>query len=460
MTADRPIDNPDAWMASFLRDAEAAKAKKARPPVTQTSGRRNAVAITSAPAINGQPADQGDDGEPHQPPAGVGELLVETLAGVRPKPVEWTVPDAIPAGMMGLIAGEGGHGKSMLTLELAAAVSVGRCAFGLSYPNPVHGKALLICCEDDWERTTAPRLAALGADFSRVLRQRGVRLKAGGEVMDFHLGHFRELERLLETHTDIRVVVVDPAGAYIGRAGVNENRDADLRSVLGPLSEAANRTRSTVLLVKHLNKTAGASAVQRVSGSAGYINAVRFAYMVAPDPDDCGRKLFFPMKTNILPPGASGFAYRMNAIPPNEGRPLLLAKWPDLEEPDLGKLADQLFRQTWEHGVTVDPNEVGSRQRRESSAAEVAGCMDYIRAFLGGWSFPEASLEAAVRDKGFATRVYKSAKAEMRKPPKDDPERLSSKPRGEGGAWWCWIGPQGKPSPDSHASHTDHTDPV
>src|SRR5207253_6257634 len=122
-------------------------------------------------------------------------------------------------------------------------------------------------------------------------------------------------------------------------AGVNENRDADLRAVLGPLSEAANGTGATVILVKHLNKSAGASAVQRVSGSTGYINAVRFAYMIAPDPDELDRKLMLPIKANVLPAGQAGFAYRMVPVPYDEARDLLVARWPDLGAGDLVALA-------------------------------------------------------------------------------------------------------------------------
>src|SRR5262249_48264127 len=134
-----------------------------------------------------RPATAPNDTNPAGSP---GEMLVESLEGCRPKPVRWLVPGRVPAGMMGLIAGEGGRGKSVTPLELAAAVSVGRCALGLDYSDPVKGKALIISCEDDWERTVAPRLAVLGADFRNILRVRGVKSSAGAGMIDFHLGHF------------------------------------------------------------------------------------------------------------------------------------------------------------------------------------------------------------------------------------------------------------------------------
>ncbi len=319
------------------------------------------------------------NGKPHN----VSELLVESLEGLMPKPVHWLVQNRIPAGMMGLIAGEGGHGKSTTTLNLAAPITSGRCAFGLTYPNPVSGKVLLISCEDDWERTIIPRLAALGADLSRVLRVRGVRMKKDGQTLDFHLGHFQELEALLRTNPDIRLVVIDPAGAYVGRAGINENRDADLRAVLGPLSEAANRTGATVILVKHLNKSAGVSAVQRVSGSTGYVNAVRFAYMILPDPDDRDLKLMLPIKANVLPAGQSGLAYRLESIPHTEARTILLSRWPGLDSADLDALAEQLFRQRWEEGSTMDADHaIGRKSERKDDPNKVEKCAEFLREFL------------------------------------------------------------------------------
>jgi hypothetical protein len=364
----------------------------------------------------------------------IGELIVEPLSELKPKPVIWTVPGRIPAGMLGLIAGEGGHGKSMTTLELAAALTTGRCAFGLNYPNPPKGKALLICCEDDWERTTVPRLTALDADLSRVLRVKGVRMKPGARgILDFHLGHFRELERLLDVEKDVRLVVIDPAGAYIGKAGVNEHRDADLRAVLGPLSEAANRTGATALLVKHLNKSAGVSAIQRVSGSAGYVNAARFVYLIGPDPQDKDRKLMVVTKNNVgLNP--DGLAYRMSPIPPDEASAILLKKCPDLDQKDMDELALQLIRQTWEVGVKTDPDALtrfgGTKETLDESAAK---CAEFIRQFLGTYAWPDTELEEAAKKEGYSGRALSEAKKMLRALPKDDPNRLSSKPFGEGG---------------------------
>lgn len=363
------------------------------------------------------------------------ELQVESLFGLRPKPVRWLVRDRIPAGMQGLLAAEGGQGKTTTTLELAAAISTGRCAFGLTYPDPPKGKALPICCEDDWERTIIPRLAALGADLRNILRIRGVRMKAGGELLDFNLGHFSQLKHLLNSNPDIHLAVIDPAGAYIGRAGINEHKDAELRQILDPLNEIANETGATILLIKHLNKSAGASAVQRVSGSVGYVNAVRFAYMIAPDPDDQNRKLMLPIKANVLPAGQTGLAYRMLQIPADDGKSILRTMWPDLDSTDLDELAKQLFKQHWEDGIVADANTVAAGGRNKKDPTKVLRCKDWLKTILKDYAYPSTEIVDMGKDAGYTFDNIKEAKKELKA------ENLNNCNQSWlGNVWWSGFG--------------------
>lgn len=69
----------------------------------------------------------------------------------------------------------------------------------------------------------------------------------------------------------------------------------------------------TILLVKHLVKGVTAKAVHKVSGSAGYVNSVRAAFVVAPDAEDDAKKLFLPLKFN-LGPKPSGLQYALEPV--------------------------------------------------------------------------------------------------------------------------------------------------
>src|SRR5262245_1190883 len=73
-----------------------------------------------------------------------GELALTRLDTIRPQPVRWLVPEIIPQGKLIMFAGDGGQGKSALTLDLSACLTTGRPAFGLNYAAPEPCQVLLI----------------------------------------------------------------------------------------------------------------------------------------------------------------------------------------------------------------------------------------------------------------------------------------------------------------------------
>ncbi len=88
---------------------------------------------------------------------------------VEMRPTEWLVPEFIPRGGLTVIAGDGGDGKSAITLHLAAMVSRGEPCFGLSYFAPPAAGVILAGCEDAADTTVVPRLLAAGADLRKVM---------------------------------------------------------------------------------------------------------------------------------------------------------------------------------------------------------------------------------------------------------------------------------------------------
>lgn len=54
-----------------------------------------------------------------------GSLVTQRAADIEPEPVEWLVEGAIPLGMMVVIGGQPGMGKSQIAIKLAAAVTTG-----------------------------------------------------------------------------------------------------------------------------------------------------------------------------------------------------------------------------------------------------------------------------------------------------------------------------------------------
>jgi hypothetical protein len=358
-------------------------------------------------------------------------LATTTLKDILPQPVHWLVPRRIPRGKLILVAGDGGNGKSTLTLHLAACISRGKPALGLEYPAAAAGDVLIASCEDDFADTVVPRLLAAGADLSRIHRIDGV--NSSGEPLPFSLAHYEQLEQELKARPNVRLVIVDPAGAYIGRSGVDDHKDSELRALLGPLSDLAAKYGVTIILIKHLNKGVTAKAVHKVSGSAGYVNAVRAAFVVSPADDDPEKKLLLPLKFNIGP-RPSGLAYRLQSLPEPECE-RILAPMTHLGAEDLERLKEQLFGIQWEGEVDISADDaLGQAARNGRGPTKVARCVEWLRAFLGEFSWPDKEVLQAAEGQGFTFDNYRDAKRQLK------PSGLNSKPDGKAGPWWLGFG--------------------
>ena len=93
--------------------------------------------------------------------------LFRKVSDIKAKPIHWLWPGRITQGKVSMIAGNPGLGKSLVTVDMAATVSMG----GLW---PVDrqccevGNVIILSAEDDPLDTIRPRLEAAGADLSKV----------------------------------------------------------------------------------------------------------------------------------------------------------------------------------------------------------------------------------------------------------------------------------------------------
>jgi hypothetical protein len=216
------------------------------------------------------------------------------FAGIRRERVRWLWPGRIPLGMLTLLVGDPGLGKSILTCSLAAQVS------------RAGADALLVSAEDSHGATVRPRLEAAGADLDRVhaleVRRDGV--EDGLALPD----DAAELEELVRAKS-IRLVVVDPLMAHLPER-VNSWRDQSVRRALAPLHRLAAAHGCAVVVVAHLNKSNGRDALHRTGGSIGIPAAVRSALLLARDPEDPEgdrgvQRVLAHAKCNVGPQAAS-----------------------------------------------------------------------------------------------------------------------------------------------------------
>src|SRR5205809_82697 len=87
---------------------------------------------------------------------------VHSLHTLDRQPVQWLWPGWLARGVLTLLDGDPGLGKSTLAAELAARVSRG------DEQQPAAG-VLILSAEDDPARVIRPRLEAAGADLRRIL---------------------------------------------------------------------------------------------------------------------------------------------------------------------------------------------------------------------------------------------------------------------------------------------------
>jgi putative DNA primase/helicase len=238
---------------------------------------------------------------------GAGRLITKMANEYEPLPIDWLVDESIPLGAMVVIAGEPGLGKSQIAIRLAAAVTTGN---GLPNDQPYAdlGSVIILANEDDAERTIRPRLEAAGADLGKVHIVEGV-ARQGEETDLFQLDQdIAELRVKTTELGDVRMIIIDPPGAYLG-SQVDSYKDTDVRRVLAPLAKLAQETGALVLLVVHLNKRSDGSPQQRITGSTAWTAAPRAAYLALAH-QATKKRYLVPVKNN-LGNDKTGFEYQI-----------------------------------------------------------------------------------------------------------------------------------------------------
>jgi RecA-family ATPase len=193
---------------------------------------------------------------------------------------DWAVKDRIIRRAVTLLSGEGGIGKSILTLQLSCAHVLARDWFG-SLPEP--GPAFYLDAEDD-ERELHFRLEAirdhLGVTFAD-LKDGGLHLVplAGKDALlgvPDRAGIVQPtplFEELLLAATNIKPVLIVLNSAADLFAG-NENNRSEVRQFVGLLRRLAIASGAAVLLTSHPSLT-GLSTDSGLSGSTAWNNSVR-----------------------------------------------------------------------------------------------------------------------------------------------------------------------------------------
>jgi putative DNA primase/helicase len=223
-------------------------------------------------------------------------LITTSADQIIAEPVTWLVEDCFPLGMIGVIGGNPGLGKSQIAIKLAALATSGLGSPLKNGFSPT-GSVIILANEDDAARTIRPRLEAAGAVLNKVHIVQGI-AKEGKELEPFQLDQDVALLReCADKLGDVRLIIIDPPNAYIG-SKTDTYKDSDVRKMLAPLQTLAHDSGALVLLVVHLNKRSDGGAHQRFNGTGAWVAVSRVAYLVAEDEIDNTRHML-PVKNNL-----------------------------------------------------------------------------------------------------------------------------------------------------------------
>jgi putative DNA primase/helicase len=255
-------------------------------------------------------------------------LICRCASEIVIEPIEWLWPGRIAIGKHTCIAGEPGTGKSQLTMAIVATITMGGewpCKEGRA----PQGSVIILSAEDGAADTIVPRLHAAGADLGRVQIVSAVRERDGKGRRAFSLQADLELlEKEIERIGDVALVVIDPVSSYLGQADSHKN--AEVRGVLEPIGEMAERMRVAILSVTHFNKMGAgtsAKALHRFIGSIAFVGAPRMAFAVVEDADK-DRRLFLHTKNNLAaPPQGLAFQLKQKIVGAGKGIVASFVEW-------------------------------------------------------------------------------------------------------------------------------------
>jgi len=243
------------------------------------------------------------------------EPMLTCMADVEPREVSWLWRGRIPLGRITLLVGRPGGGKSFLTTDIAARVTTGT-PFPDGAPCPL-GSVLLITAEDDPGDTIRPRLDAHHADVRKVHLLSGTRLtNADGESREvfFTLADVATLTAALERLPDCKLLIIDPIGSFLG-GKVDAHRDNEVRGVLAPIAQLAEKHGVAVLVVAHRRKAAGDVADDLALGSRAFTGIARAVWHLARPKNEPVRRFLLPGKNNLAAEG-NGLAFTIDGDPP------------------------------------------------------------------------------------------------------------------------------------------------
>ena len=220
---------------------------------------------------------------------------LQTIASVQPREAEYLAEPYLPRGMITILAGHAGQGKTTLALWLASHVSNGDLM-----PGGKPGNVYYFTTENDESIVLRPRLEAMGARLDRVMVMR-----SDARQLTLTDPRLFEMHKIFDGKPDL--IVFDPVQSYVGKK-LDMNRTDDVRFMMDNLNKLLHATTAAVVLICHTKKAPmgfNGRPCELINGSSDFVNAARSVCFLGRDrarPDGC---VVAQEKNSLGLPGAS-----------------------------------------------------------------------------------------------------------------------------------------------------------
>jgi hypothetical protein len=328
---------------------------------------------------------------------------LRTLSDVEAREVDWLWKPYLANGMLAMLSGDPGAGKTYITLAVAAAITTGRVPYTGEHREPAD--VLYLSVENSPEHVVRPRFHSLGGDPKRFHILQGTITGEGDRAVrgSVRLSDVSLLHDALR-QTEARLVIVDPIQSYLG-ADVDAHRSNETRPVMDGLSRLAEEHACCNWLVRHLGKAPSGKAIHRGLGSIDLSAAVRTELLAGCSPDDPAQRALVQLKSNL---GQFGPALGYT-----------------IEAPD------GTFRWTGESELTAAA--LLAPESNEVETGAMAEAKDFLSNALAQGARPAKDVEAEARQERIRERTLKRAKKVL---------GVQSRKCGMTGAWE-WALPEG-----------------
>lgn len=326
------------------------------------------------------------------------ETSIEMMSAdkVTPEPLLWLWEHRIPLGKLTVFVGMPDVGKSTVAIDVVARVTTGR-----PWPETTEERkpqeVLMLISEDDVTDTVVPRLMAAKADLEKVhfaIQTKIIDKKKGTQHMrrialDMDL---RALEAVLAEHPEIKLLVADPLGSYLGK--LKKNAEEDIRWVLTELKEMAERAKVAIISIDHFNKNVDQSALHRLSGAGALAAVPRAVWGFVKDKDDPEKlsRLMLNAKLNVVSEASkAGLKYRSVGV-----------------EFSIKNILSSLPKIEWLGVSTQDLEEI-MKVDKDADKSKIGKCGAWLQERLSKGSVFSREIYAEAANAGFNERTIRRA---------------------------------------------------